>query len=265
VQASARAAVAVARPPWIDRARLRRIRNVQSAEFYSRLVMRPLAILIMLVVADWKWLTPNRVTAAASLAKVAGAALIAIDHHEHALLGAALLQLGLVFDHLDGTLARYRGCGSTLGSFYDKVSDAITWLFITGALGFAAYRDTGNVWLPIAALTSAYALLVRGYMKWLLAAERGRVEPHTAAPSVHEPPTRTAREWAVWLASSLSRALWFDELDLFLWVGIGVVIGRLDLVIWLLVATQLPGALVMIARRAREARAIDLARTGSAT
>src|SRR5262249_47264319 len=62
----------------MDRERLKRIRNWQSSEFYSRLVMRPVSILIMLVVADWRWLTPNLVTTFANVAKLTGAVLIVI-------------------------------------------------------------------------------------------------------------------------------------------------------------------------------------------
>src|SRR5262245_149658 len=91
------------------RDRLRRIRNWQSSEFYARLVMRPLTILVMLVVGDCRILTPNRVTTLANAAKLLGAALLVIDHREHAIGAAIWIQIGLLLDHLDGTLARYRG------------------------------------------------------------------------------------------------------------------------------------------------------------
>jgi phosphatidylglycerophosphate synthase len=242
----------------VDRERLRRIRNWQSSEFYARLVMRPLSILVMLVVADWKWLTPNLVTTMANVAKITGAVLIVIDHHEHVLAAALLLQLGLLFDHLDGTIARYRRCGTTFGAFYDKVSDAVTWLAITGAIGWAAYRDHGNVLMPIAALASAYALLVLGYMKWLVAA--ATAVAHRRAPAaqvVHEPPDRTAKQWAAWFASSLARAFLFEEVDLFFWIGLGLVLSRLDLTVWLLAVSQLVQLVIMLSKRALQARALD--------
>jgi phosphatidylglycerophosphate synthase len=237
--------------------RLRRIRNWQSSEFYSRLVMRPLSILVMLVVADWKWLTPNLVTTAANLAKLAGAALIVIDHHEHTIVAAVLLQVGLLLDHLDGTIARYRNAGTTFGAFYDKVSDAVTWLAITGAIGWAAYRDHGDVLLPIAALGSAYALLVLGYMKWIVAAATAVSRRAPVIKPSHEPPTRTPKQWAAWFGSSLARALLFEEVDLFFWIGLGLVINRLDLLVWLLAITQLVQLVIMLSKRALEARALD--------
>jgi phosphatidylglycerophosphate synthase len=243
----------------MDHARLKRIRNWQSSEFYSRLVMRPVSILIMLVVADWRWLTPNLVTTFANVAKLAGAVLIVIDHHEHMVLAAVLLQLGLLFDHLDGTIARYRGGGTTFGAFYDKVSDAVTWLAITGAIGWAAYRDHGDVLLPILSLVSAYLLLVTGYMKWIVAAATAMSRRAPVVKPPQEPPTRTPKEWTVWFLSSLGRAFLFEEVDLFFWIGLGLVVNRLDLLVWLLAITQLLQVVVMLAKRSLEAHALDAA------
>jgi len=261
----------------VTRDRLRRIRNWQSSEFYARLVMRPLAILVMLVVADWRWLTPNLVTTLGNGAKLLGAALIAIDHREYAVAAAVAIQVGLLLDHLDGTIARYRNCGTMFGAFYDKVSDAVTWLAITGAIGWAAYVDTGDARLPIAAVASAYSLLALGYMKWIVVAEqkkadwldamrmrdrtrRARLAEAEAAPVSHEPPSRTAKQWAVWLGSSVLRAFKFEEVDLFFWIGLGLVLRELTLLCLLLVVSQIVQLVIMVIKRALEARALDVRR-----
>jgi phosphatidylglycerophosphate synthase len=256
--------------------RLRRIRNWQSSEFYGRLVMRPLSILIMLVVADWRWLTPNLATTLANVLKLAGAALILIDHREYAILAAVVLQVGLLFDHLDGTLARYRRQTTTLGAFYDKVSDAVTWLAITGAVGYVAYVDSGDVLLPMAAISSAYALLVIGYMKWIVVAEQkkldwleARTQPPVRRSAVQledlGPPSRTAGEWVQWVLSSFARIVMFEEVDLFFWIGLGLVVGRLDLTCWVLVVSQLIQLVAMIVKRGLQAHRLDVAAERLAT
>lgn len=250
-------------------ARLRRIRNWQSSEFYARLVMRPLTIAVLWFAGDWRWLTPNRVTTMANAAKLLGAALLVVDHRAYGVPAAIVLQLGLLLDHLDGTLARYRGVTTTFGAFYDKVSDAMTWLAITGAVGWAAYKDSGDARLPIAAVASAYALLVLGYMKWIVAAEQqkldwleARLHPaqrRLAAMVVEGPPSRTPRQWAGWFVSSLLRVVMFEEVDLFFWIGLGIVIGRLDLLCWLLVVSQCVQLVIMVIKRALQAHALDTA------
>lgn len=235
---------------------MRRLRNIQSSEFYSRLVMRPLSIAIMWVVADWKWLTPNLLTTAANITKLVGAAMLAFDHHGHDWAAAIWLQVGLLFDHLDGTLARYRQTGSAFGAFYDKVSDAVTWMLISAALGWAAFKDTGDIRLPIAAMAAAYCMLTLGYMKWIVAAAQKK----SPATPPEDPPARTLGQWVTWFGSSLLRAAMFEEVDLFLWLGIGLVIGRLDWTIWMLLASQMVQLGIMIVKRGLQIAAIDARR-----
>lgn len=240
----------------IDRARLKRIRNIQSEEFYSRLVMRPLSVAIMLLIADWKWLTPNMVTSLANVFKLIGAALIVLDHREYAISAVIILQIGVLFDHIDGTLARYRKTGSTFGAFYDKVSDAVTWLVISGAIGWAAYVETGSVWMPIGALAAAYLLLVMGYMKWIVAAAANR----TPATPPADPPSRTPIQWVGWVLSSLGRAAYFEEIDLFFWIGLGILFDQLPLTILLLLVSQGVQMVFMIIKRGMQMKQMDAQR-----
>src|SRR5436190_11709774 len=156
----------------MDRERLQRIRNFQSEDFYPALVIRPLTILVMLVIADWKFLTPNRLTTIANLVKL-GAAWALVE--QLWLWSVVLLNLGILFDHLDGTVARYRRTFTKLGSFYDKVSDMVLWWPIVLALGWVVYRQTGEACYIVLVTTSATAMNVRAYMKWLAQAETERL------------------------------------------------------------------------------------------
>lgn len=262
----------------MDRDRLRRIRNYQSDDWYAALVMRPLTILVMLVIADWRWVTPNRLTGLGNLCKLAAAALLlpAVPPALHlgdtasAVFAVALLQLGLLFDHLDGTVARYRQSFSSLGSFYDKTSDMVTWFVVMVAVGWRGYVLHDDPLLLLLAPASAYALAVRGYMKWLVVAEGERlrwheaaadpapaIERQTAVPVGEDPPERSARDWIRWLASTSIQFYRFEEVDLFFWVGVGVLVGRIDLLSWLLVVSQTIGLVGMIARRVREVAHLD--------
>lgn len=228
--------------------RLRRVRNWQSSEFYAALVIRPIAIGVMLVIADWRFVTPNRLTWLATFAKLGAAYGILADHF----VGAAiLLQAGLLFDHLDGTVARYRGTGSALGSFFDKVSDLYTWLAICVAIGWVMYERTGRVELLLMASLSSLSQFATGYMKWLTVVEEGRlkwrrakIDPaaavarETRPPGPSVPPERTAAEWVRFVLSRLAKIVMFEEVDLFFWVGLGLVLDRLEWLIWLLVISQ---------------------------
>ena len=257
----------------MDQERLKRIRNIQSTDWYAAVLLRPLSVAIMLVVADWRWLTPNRVTSAANAFKLAGAALVFWSYDEHVVLAVVLLQVGVLLDHLDGTLARYRGTGSVLGSFYDKVSDAMSWFVIVAAIAWVAYDRTGNGALLIVATAAAYALLVRGYMKWVIASEQARLDwlkarndpaaavaRHLAPPKPSEPPQRSLQDWVAWIGRALLNVYQFDEIDMFFWVGLFLVLDEPVLLVWLLGITQGIGLLVMTLRRLRDAHRVDVRR-----
>ena len=245
--------------------KLRRVRNWQSSEFYAALVIRPIAIGIMLVIADWKWVMDINVWGVihGTLATLAKLGAIATILTRMPVSAAVLLQLGLLLDHLDGTLARYRGTGSSLGSFYDKVSDLYTWLGITTAIGWIAYEDTGRVELLMLSSLSALGQYATGYMKWLTVTEELRIkwrrakadpvaaverETRPAGPSL--PPTRTGADWAKFILSRLSRIVLFEEVDLFMWVGLALVLDRLEWVIWALAVSQALQVLITTVWRA---------------
>ena len=190
----------------MDRARLDRLRNFQSSEWYAALVIRPLTIAVLYPFADARWLTPNRCTTVGNLAKLAAAVLILTPRWWW--LAAILLQVGVLFDHLDGTLARYRRAFTKLGSFYDKVSDMITWSAIVGAAGWQAMQQEAEPYYLALALASVVGMNVCGYMKWLAVAEaehmrwfETRIDPSAAIAArtqpiaVAPPPARTQSEW----------------------------------------------------------------------
>jgi phosphatidylglycerophosphate synthase len=245
----------------MNRERLQRIRNFQSEDWYPALIIRPLTIGIMLIVADWRILTPNRITTVANVTKLAGAWLV-LDPSRW-VLAVVLLQLGLLFDHLDGTLARYRRTFTKLGSYYDKVSDMITWAIIVMVVGWQAYRQYADAMYIVLAAASVIALNLRGYMKWLTHAETERVRwleatsdppaavaKHTAPIVVKPPPERTPRDWAIWFAKKVAVVFIFEEMDLWFWLGLALLVDRLDLLLWLMMISQCAGAAAMVIVRA---------------
>ena len=244
----------------MDRERLNRIRNFQSEDWYPALVIRPLTILVMLVIADWKFLTPNRLTTIANLAKVAAAVLLLMP--DHVVLAIVMLNLSILFDHLDGTVARYRRTFTKFGSFYDKVSDYITWGLIVLCAAWQAYRETGDAFLIILGASSVIALCVRGYMKWLYQAETERLrwfeakaDPAAAiakrtAPIVIAPqPVRTPQQWAKWFGIQVVGVFKFEEMDLWFWLSLALALHRLDLAMWFFAITQVPLALALVVIR----------------
>lgn len=244
----------------MDRERLKRIRNFQSDDWYPALIVRPITILVMLVIADWKFLTPNRLTTVANLCKLAAAALFIPEWGDHVVLGVVLLQLGVLFDHLDGTMARYRRTFTVFGSFYDKSSDIITWFVITTAVGWRGMHEAGDPLMLVLAQGSAACNAVRGYMKWLITSEvYKRQDAQTAPPKISEPPVRSARDWVRWFVKMSWQFYRFEEMDLFFWVGLGLLINEVELLCWLLLLSQIGGLVSMTIIRHLEAHKLDVA------
>ena len=260
----------------MDGERLRRIRNWQSDEWYAALIIRPACIVVMLAIADWTWLSPNMLTTLSLLLKGGAGVLILVDERWAWITAAIVLQLGLLVDNLDGTLARYRGKCSLFGSFYDKVGDALLWFGIVLAVGWRAMARTGDPKLLALAAFSGYALLMCGYMKWLVEAERERGKWWTARdnPSAavadpvlsdrQAPPTRTRAQWFRWFLRSWAQIYRFEEVDLFFWVGLALILNRPRELCWVLGVTQSIVFGTMIIRRGRQIAALDRARRGPA-
>ena len=247
----------------MDRDRLARLRNYQSSEFYAALVIRPLTIAVLYPIADWRWVTPNRCTTVGNLAKLAAAALMLDPRYW--LWAAALLQVGVLFDHMDGTLARYRRAFTKLGSFYDKASDMVTWTAIVGVAGWRAAVETSEAYYQALALASVMGMNVCGYAKWLAVAETERVrwleargDPAAAVAArtrpivIAPPPTRTTGQWLRWGLTMLGRIWRFEEVDLWFWLGLALVIDRLPLMVWLLAGTQVLQMVIMLTVRTFE-------------
>ena len=147
------------------------------------------------------------------------------------------------------------------------------WFLIVMAVGWVAYERTGDGLLLVLSAGSAYALLVLGYMKWVIATEQERLkwldarsDPESAvarnsAPGkISEPPERTGKDWALWIGRSLLQVYRFEEIDLFFWVGLFLILDELTLLVWLLGVSQVIGMLVMVVKRTLDARNVDVRR-----
>lgn len=241
----------------MNRERLRRIRNWQSHEWYAALVVRPIAIGVMLVIADWPWVTPNRLTTLANVAKLAAAAAIFTGEARWLWPAALLLQLGLLLDHLDGTFARYRKSFSDFGSYYDKTSDAFTWFLILMAAGWVETRAGGGALALVLAAAGAHGHLLLGYMKWV---QQSHMPRASGPPADHTPPERTPAEWVRWFFARLAQIPRFEEVDQFFWLGLALVTGKVMWFLWAAAVTQCAGAIIMFVVRGRTLMQQDRAR-----
>jgi len=94
-------------------------------EWWSSFFASPLAILLNYVVVDVRWITPNLITRFSLLTALVAAVLIVVGGWMNFCVAAALINVSLILDCMDGQLAKYRGSCSRFGNYFDKVTDQI--------------------------------------------------------------------------------------------------------------------------------------------
>ena len=210
----------------------------RDTAFWGLVVARPLARALLQLLAEQRWLTPNRVTLASLACCFGAAALIAFGGS--VVLAIVLIGLRSVLDSMDGQLARYRACGSSFGSYFDKVSDLFAWGALLGALGVRAYTHTPAKLMLLLPLVAAILLAICGFALWLARS----LAPVAASPA---PPVELGL--AAW-AKGLWRIVLFEEPDFYLWIALAVATARYDLFVPLIAAAYAARAVVIVIHRA---------------
>jgi len=125
----------------------------------ARRITRPAALRITWVVAPWG-VTANTATLAAWACGVAAAAAFGWGSIAGWLVGAALLQLYYLLDHVDGQLARLRGTASLDGVALDYLMHHTINLLVPLGVGFSAFVRTAEpLWL-LAGLVFGMSLML---------------------------------------------------------------------------------------------------------
>lgn len=219
-----------------------RLRNFQSNDFWAMIFARPLTILMLLPVADLAWVTPNLITWASVAAKLAGlGCLVWLPDYWGGVGGALLVNLGLVLDNMDGTLARYRGNSSYLGYYLDKTVDIICLAGLFIAIALRAYWATADLLDLLLPLTGFAGASVAAYCKWVYSRVETDIQliEHRAAGTLDEfarsraeqnpfipPPERTVTEWIRFVGKAFWSIIYFNEVDIFFFLLLAMVIDQ---------------------------------------
>lgn len=157
---------------------------------YARLVRR-LSIRITRVLLP-TGISANQTTVLGILIGLAGAALLAVNEYWAQIVAILLLQLSFVLDFCDGEIARFEreveGVSSGAGGAYlDWVGHYYIPAVMTGAVGWAVFRETGDWWWLAAALVIVLSLVrvpysARDHIMW--GVYRDRPELRDSEPMV---------------------------------------------------------------------------------
>jgi phosphatidylglycerophosphate synthase len=145
-------------------------------EWWSRVFATPIAHAILHMVADWKYITPNRLTITSLFLTLLTAICISFGARSWLLIAAVVLQVAYVFDCMDGQLARYRGVSTASGSFLDKWSDFVKFPMIILALTIESSHRAHSTLTIVAGLLTLFFICYEPYLRCLAKSELS-IEP----------------------------------------------------------------------------------------
>ncbi|MGK0188980.1 MAG: phosphatidylglycerophosphate synthase [Verrucomicrobiales bacterium] len=249
--------------------RLQRLWDTKNKndEWWSSFVTSPLAIGANYFVVDWKWLTPNRLTLLSFVVACAAVALIVTGGTIAFYLAAALIHCSHVLDCMDGQMARYRGASSRSGGFWDKITDQIQVILWFGAVGYAAYAQTGNVLPVFLALAGVAFYSLRGYIKYVIIyTEMGDDKDYLERTSQEVAEIGKLRETIAgpgkgvvanlrWFAGEQRKMFSFDEGVFIFMLSFALVFNVLTSMLWVFAVSQ---TFYGVARSFQRARQLNL-------
>ncbi|MCU7726121.1 CDP-alcohol phosphatidyltransferase family protein [Actinoplanes sp. KI2] len=113
--------------------------------WWTVLLVDPYATRLVRLVAPWRRVTPNRLTALAAVLGAAAAACFAGPGRWWPVAGALLFHCGFVADCMDGKIARLRDEGSLFGGWCDFMLDRLRAIACAAALMGGLYLHTGQI------------------------------------------------------------------------------------------------------------------------
>lgn len=129
--------------------------------WWTVLLVDPVATRMLIGMAKFRFITPNRVTWSALFVGLGSAYFFLKGDTSSLVIGAALYHLSFILDCIDGKLARLKGNGTVFGGWLDYVFDRIRVLFCALALMGGQYLRTHNELYLLAALAVVFLDMLR--------------------------------------------------------------------------------------------------------
>jgi phosphatidylglycerophosphate synthase len=120
-----------------------RINPEERQGSYGYYFMRRLSLFVTWLLLNLG-LSANQVTFLQIMSGVIGCIFFAFPKTEFLLLGVFFMQLGFLFDNVDGEIARFRKQASTTGKFLDTIGHEIVIPFMFFGLAIGSYFRTDN-------------------------------------------------------------------------------------------------------------------------
>ena len=150
----------------------------------AKAIYRPLSEPLAVFLSRFN-VTPNQVTFfSVSLSFISGL-FFCFGLWKLSILGALFLQLSILSDHIDGSLARFTDQASPLGEWWDDMANKLIKFFVLLGMSFGAYRQVDD---PMILFFGSIAIFNITFSSFLvifrenLRKEFGKTESHSIMP-----------------------------------------------------------------------------------
>ncbi len=215
--------------------RYQAMKNRQGNDWWTITFGDPISWIVLGVIGDMKWITPIGITWLSFLCKIFPAVLMLYSDRNLIILAALLLQVGQILDSMDGNLARYRNQTTLRGGFLDRILDGTGFIFVMSSFSWLTYQKVQEPYYlllgPMAAafyLVICYAYWTTAYQEQKRIGKSKKVNPGSNAKAIYHIPT-----WKYRLKGQ-KKLFSIHQADFYFWVGLGLVLGISEYIIWLL-------------------------------
>ena len=215
--------------------RYQAMKNRQGNDWWTITFGDPISWVVLGVIGDIKWITPIGITWLSFLCKISPSILMLYNDRNLIILAALVLQIGQIFDSMDGNLARYRNQTTLRGGFLDRILDGTGFIFVMSSFSWLTYQKGGEpYYLLLGPMTAAFYLVIC-YVYWTTAYQEQKhigkskkVNPGSNAKAIFHIPT-----WK-YILQGQKKLFSIHQADFYFWVGLGLVLEISEYIIWLL-------------------------------
>lgn len=123
----------------------------QETVWYAKAIIRKISIYLTWALLQLK-VTANMATFTQGFLGFAGSILLALGGEKWAIIALLIIQVGYIFDCVDGEIARYTKTTNVNGVFFDSLIHAIVIPTMFAGLTLYSYSLTGQTWLLLAGI-----------------------------------------------------------------------------------------------------------------
>ena len=213
--------------------RYKLLKSRSAKDWWSATFGDPVSWIVLAIIADWKIITPNLLTFLTFISKIIASIFIAFGDRSMTIYGALLLQLGVLFDHMDGNLARYRNDITLKGGFLDRILDGTSILIIFCALSWHLHvNGEPSYYLLIGPVVASFYLIIC-YMYWSYAYYE--IKNFGNSKIVH-PGTKSLKNNNIstfdYIKSGQKKIFNFNHIDYYFWISFSIILGFTKWMLW---------------------------------